>query len=326
MHPQSTIKVNNEEIKCISPYIVSASRATDIPAFYSEWFFNAFERGYCKWINPFNQKVQYVSFENCRAVVFWTKNPDPIIRKLQALDRKGISYYFLFSLNDYDSEHIEPGLPPLSERINTFIKLSETIGAERVLWRFDPILLSNTITTDIIKQRIAHIAAAIKNYTNKLIFSFVEISKYKKAQKRLAPFSARELTASEKEEIICFLSALQSEIHKTNPSFEISTCAIESDYSKYGISHNKCIDDDLFSKIAPDDNRLMEFIGRNSLFPPSPKALKDKGQRPACRCIVSKDIGRYNTCLHFCAYCYANSTNGTVMQNHEKHYPFGESI
>ncbi len=124
---------NGEIVKGIAPEIISASRSTDIPAFYARWFFNRLEKGYVRWDNPFNKLLpQYVSFKNVRVIVFWTKNPKPIMPFLLLLDKKGINYYFQYTVNDYDDEGFEPNVPPLSERIETMKQLAEKIGKEVV--------------------------------------------------------------------------------------------------------------------------------------------------------------------------------------------------
>ena len=118
-------------VEASTPVIISASRSTDIPAFYAEWFFNRLEKGYCVWYNPFNQKPMYISFAKCKVIVFWTKNPKPIIPYLHELDKRGIHYYFQVTLNDYIAEGFEPNVPSLSVRIETFKELSKLIGKER---------------------------------------------------------------------------------------------------------------------------------------------------------------------------------------------------
>lgn len=122
-----------------APVIISASRATDIPAFYAKWFINRLKAGYVIWHNPFNQQPMYVSFKNCKVIVFWTKNPKPLIPLLHKIDQAGLHYYFQFTLNDYMKERLEPNVPPLDARIKMFKELSNPIGKEKVIWRFDPI-------------------------------------------------------------------------------------------------------------------------------------------------------------------------------------------
>ena len=125
--------------------IISASRSTDIPAFHADWLKRRLDAGYCKWLNPFNGRTVYVSFQRARAFVFWTKNPAPIMPLLPEFDRRGLAYYFQFTLNNYEAEGLEPNVPPLTERLATFKRLSKMLGSHRVIWRYDPLLLTDTL-------------------------------------------------------------------------------------------------------------------------------------------------------------------------------------
>ena len=277
-------------LQILSPVIVSASRATDIPAFHGEWFAKALADGHCDWRNPFNGATYKVSFSKTSFIVFWTKNPAPFIHRLPMLDALGLGYYFLYTLNDYEPEGLEPNVPPLPERIGSFISLSKQIGPERVIWRFDPIVLSKNLTPEEIVRRIGRIAAALKGHTRKLVISFVDIARYRYAREHLVGY--REPTLDEMERIASLLS-------EANRSwgFEIATCAENINLDLYGISHNSCVDGDLIRRLSPNDNALQEYLV---------SAVKDKGQRKDCHCIKSKDIGQYDTCSHGCLYCYAN--------------------
>lgn len=313
-------------IKTVSPIIISASRATDIPAFFSTWFFHRFEKGFVKWTNPFNANFsQYVSFRNARVIVFWTKYPKPFIPYLHRLDERNINYYFHFTLNDYDRENFEPGVPPLAERIDIFRELSDRIGKERVIWRFDPLILTETVPVSELLRRVQLTGDKLIHFTDKLVFSFADISIYKKVRDnliRLRPdfFSRENVTGSEftpdqKIEFAEGLQQLVSRWKKFNPAFTAATCAEDIDLEKFKITHNKCIDDALMIKLFPEDELLMDFLGfdfkrRVSVEPK--KRLKDKGQRKYCGCITSKDIGFYNSCSYYCAYCYANTRRNAV--------------
>ena len=135
-----------EKVEATAPVIISASRSTDIPAFYAKWFFNRLAKGYCTWYNPFNiNQKMYISFERCKVIVFWTKNPAPIIPYLPELDKRGIHYYFQVTLNDYVKEGFEPNVPSVEERVETFKALSNLIGKEKVIWRFDPLIITPSI-------------------------------------------------------------------------------------------------------------------------------------------------------------------------------------
>lgn len=306
---QTTITINGEPQNAIAPIIISASRATDIPACYATQFAKQFKQGYTEWTNPFSGKKMFVSFEKARLFVFWTKNPSPIIRHLPLLNNANVGYYFTHTLNDYEAEQYELNLPSLDKRIEQFKALSEKIGKEKIQWRFDPLLLSNKISFGRMVEKAETLGNELCQYTNKLIFSFIQIGNYRKVQRNIGKVdnSIREFTEKEKLEFAKELNRMHANWKQKNTHFEIASCAQPENFTEYGISHNKCIDDDLIAKLFPHDLELMKFIGReNTLFPnKQEKALKDKNQRDLCQCIPSKDIGSYNTCLHKCVYCYA---------------------
>ena len=124
---------NGTKVAAQMPVIVSASRSTDIPAFYGDWFMERVKAGYVKWFNPFNGLPLYVGFQQARLVVFWSKNPKPMLAHLDELDKHIPNYYFQFTLNDYDAERIEPNVPQVAERVETFRQLSERLGCDRVI-------------------------------------------------------------------------------------------------------------------------------------------------------------------------------------------------
>jgi DNA repair photolyase len=278
----------------IAPVIVSASRATDIPAFHMDWLLQRLREGYCVWQNPFNRKRQYISFQNLRAVVFWTKNPEPFLLRIDEFEQWELTYYFQFTLNDYEAEQFEPNIPPLEQRIETFQKLSRQIGKERIIWRFDPILLADGLTVEDIFERIYFIGDRLSGYTEKLVFSFVDIANYPKVHRRLKRIAlhVREPVESEIHRIAEWFAG-QCEHWK----MQLATCCEKIDFTSYGIAPNRCVDPELLRRLAPNDQRLTVFLTQTA---------KDKGQRKYCGCIVSKDIGQYETCPHYCVYCYAN--------------------
>ncbi|MEI7899655.1 MAG: DUF1848 domain-containing protein [bacterium] len=306
------INVDGAEADAQAPVIISASRSTDIPAFYSDWLVNRVRRGFVKWTNPFNGVPLYVSFEKTRLFVFWTKNPKPMLDKLDFFDDKGFNYYFQFTLNDYDAERLEPGAPPLEERIETFITLSQRLGKERVVWRFDPLLLTETLSVTDLLKKAEKVGNALAPYTARLVFSFCDISAYAKVAKNLAGagVQAREFSVEEMLEFAKGLAGLNQRWR-----LKLGTCAEKVDLASYGVEHNRCVDDRLIASLFKHDRLLMEFLGvgaeptQADLFGTQPvkkrRSLKDPGQRAACGCMVSKDIGEYNTCPHLCVYCYA---------------------
>ena len=303
-------------VKTMSPVILSASRSTDIPAFYSDWLVARLHEVFCDWVNPFNREVFRVLFDKTRMIVFWSKNPRPMLERLDEVEALGFKqYYFQFTLNDYVAEGLEPNVPGVDERIVTFRRLADRIGKERVVWRFDPLLLTDKISIDLLLERIAKIGRQLKGYTEKLVFSFIDIASYRKVQKNLAGLGCREFSAEDQVKFAKGLAELNGEL-----GLELATCGELADLSAYGIKHNKCVDDELMMRLFHDDAALMEFIGAEYDLIEGwqiKKSKKDKGQRKACGCIVSKDIGMYNTCPHLCRYCYANSNDATVCKNYQ---------
>jgi hypothetical protein len=343
------VKIKTDDgaiVEAVAPVIVSASRSTDIPAFFAKWFFNRLAKGYCTWVNPFNQQKQYISFKNCRVIVFWTKNPAPILPYLHILDEMGIHYYFQVTLNDYDAEGLEPNLPELTKRIETFKQLSTLIGADRVIWRFDPIILCSMLQPRTILAKIWHIGNQLKGYTNKLVFSFVDIKAYRKVQSNLTKETQLftkdnvvegEGSGNQQKEIVDGLVKLRDIWRENGWPISLATCAESIDLDSLGIEHNRCIDDRLMERLFNEDKILLYYLRTGELpepnlfgeipeLPETHKSLKDKGQRKLCGCMISKDIGMYNTCRHFCVYCYANTSKKIVLENASKHSDESESI
>ncbi len=285
-----------------NPKIISVSRRTDIPAFYSEWFINGIERGYVDSINPFNKRyVSRVSLKPSDVIcfVFWTKNPKPLMKYLDELDKLGYKYYFQFTLNPYN-EDIEKNVPNKSKNvIKTFVELSKKIGREKVIWRYDPILLNDKYTMKYHFKYFEELVKVLKEYTNKVIISFIDL--YKKTERNVKGLNIQELSNDTMLEI-----AERFSLIACRNGLEINTCSESIDLNQFGIKHGKCIDDVLIHKILGDS---------------SFKLNKDKGQRKECGCVESVDIGANNTCKHFCAYCYANTSQKVVEKNSQHHYP-----
>ena len=298
---------NGTEVPAQAPLIVSASRATDIPAFYADWFFRRLDRGYIRWRNPFSGKDNYVSFSNTHFIVFWSKNPTPLLPYIPMLKERGIGCYIQFTLNDYEAEGLEPNIPSLAQRIETFRKCVETLGPGAVIWRFDPLILTNNMNIDVLLDKLDRIGNALKGYTEKLVFSFADISSYKKVRRNLLEHGINYLEWDE-ESMREFASRL-SVLNRNNWNYDLATCAEAIDLSEYGIDHNRCIDPELISRLASHDAILQNFLYN---------AKTDNGQRKACGCILSKDIGAYNTCPHSCLYCYANTSPASALANFKK--------
>ncbi|MEM0448667.1 MAG: DUF1848 domain-containing protein [Methanomassiliicoccales archaeon] len=281
------------QVEAIAPLIISASRAMDIPSCHSDWFMERLRRGYVEWRNPFNGKTDYISFSKVRAIVFWTKDASPLLQHLQELDEMGISYYFQYTVNDYEGLGYEPRMPPLKQRARTFKELSERIGKERVLWRFDPLLLSEELDADSLLQRVAKVGEMLHHHTDTLTISFIDIQRYRRLRRKLEKRGIREPSEDEIIELAQGISALNERWE-----LRLQACAEEVDLKRFGIEKAACVEGERLKRIAPHDTVLHQFIAS--------WGCKDPGQRKECGCLLSKDIGGYGTCGNGCVYCYAN--------------------
>ena len=278
--------------------IISVSRRTDIPACYSEWFFNHLKAGHAMVKNPFNPKQikkADLSPQAVDAFVFWTKDPKPMLTRLDELS--DYTYYFTFTLTPYGID-IEPGFNDKSYLIQTFKDLSLMIGQEKVIWRYDPILLNDKYTKEFHIEKFKGIAAELKGFTEKCVISFVD--SYRSISKALASIGSKEIKVQDMKEMAEPMSKAA-----LNSNMILATCCEPLDLSTYGITNNKCIDDDLISRISGKEI----------------KAGKDHNQREACGCAASIDIGAYDTCPKGCLYCYANHSRKTLKRNLMKHNP-----
>ena len=313
--PKVTITTDSGETReAAAPLIISASRTTDIPAFYGEWFLRRLDAGYARRVNPFSGRPMYVSFTNARLFVFWSKNPAPFLPLLKELDKRNLHYYFQVTVNDYEQEGLEKGVPPLTERINAFKRLAGVIGAQRVIWRFDPLVLTDTLSPEGLLLRIRRIGRELSGYTERLTVSFITL--YAKVAHNLdrAGVRIRPWDDAGRKAILQGIGDAAREW-----KIKAVSCADGNDYARYGITHGKCIDDALARSLAGPGDPLTDFLLRGG-------GIKDKGQRPHCGCIISRDIGSYNTCGHCCVYCYANASPRSAVQNVRQHAVGSDSI
>ena len=287
--------------------IISASRRTDIPTYYSNWFFNRIMDGYVLVRNPMNaHQISKIALnpDVVDGIVFWTKNPIPMLNQLNVL--RDYMYYFQFTLNSY-AQDVETHVPNKQKHIiPAFKKLSDMIGPDRIIWRYDPIFLFFTYTPEYHIRYFERIAKELSPYTKKCTISFIDF--YRNTSKNVSGLSLRDFPEETQKSLAKELAAIAHSY-----GLLIDTCAEGIELQEYDIEHARCIDDRLLSKLldCPLD------IG------------KDKGQRLECGCIESIDIGAYNTCRNGCKYCYANYSEKTVCSNFAKHIPdspllFGE--
>ena len=276
--------------------IISASRRTDIPAFYSPWFFNRLKAGSVYVRNPMNRKqVSKITLtpDVVDCIVFWSKNPKPMLEKLDLLE--GYNYYFQYTITPYGKD-IQKNVPNVSRSVETFKRLSHRIGSEKVIWRYDPIFYTDTFLLKDHEKAFEDVASKISGYTEKCVISFLDV--YKKSARNMKPIAFQPIDPPEMIDIAGTLARIS---HQHGIAME--TCAEEVDLSELGILKGKCIDDGLISRIA-----------QKKIF-----AKKDKNQRLACGCVASIDIGTYNSCRHNCLYCYANYDFKAVLDSVSQH-------
>lgn len=277
--------------------ILSVSRRTDIPAFYAEWFMERLRHNEVLVRNPFNiHSISRIplSPENVDAIVFWTKNSKPIHRYLDEIDNLKYKYYFQYTITPYKKD-LEEEVQDKKEIIETFKKLSKKIGREKVILRYDPVLLNDRYTIDFHKKAFARLCDLLAPYTEKIIFSFLD--DYKKISKNIKQFNIKEIS---EDEIYILAEYFADTAKKYN--LKIESCAEQIDLERFGINHGKCIDNELIEKITG----YKLSVGRDN-------------QRNACGCIKCIDIGEYNTCMHKCLYCYANINKDAAFENYKLH-------
>jgi len=287
--------------------LISASRRTDIPNYYSDWFFNRIKEGFVLVRNPVNfRQISRVRLtpDVVDGIVFWTKNPTPMLDRLPELDE--YMYYFHFTVTPYGKD-IEPSMPEKSHVLAVFKMLAEKIGRDKVIWRYDPILVNRKYTPGYHIDAFGRMAEELCNYTRKVTISFVD-ENYRGVKHHMSTLALSPLSTETQVELASHLAGIAQ-----SHGLAMDACAEKVDLRRFGIEHARCIDDRLFEKLLGSRHDIH----------------RDKNQRPQCRCAASIDIGMYNTCLNGCLYCYANYNPRTVARNSAKHNPlspllFGE--
>ena len=280
--------------------ILSVSRRTDIPAFYAEWFMERLRQKFVLVRNPFNyhliSKIPLTP-ENIDVIVFWTKNSRPIHKYLNEIDNLGYKYYFQYTITPYKKD-MEENIQDKKEIIKSFQTLSAKLGSEKVILRYDPVILTSSYNTAYHKKAFEKLCRHLNGYTKKIIISFIDY--YNNTYDNIKSHNIYNIT---NEDMYIIAENFAETADKYN--LKIESCAEQINLEKFGINHGKCIDDELIEKIT----------GYKI------KAGKD-GQRLACGCIKCIDIGEYNTCLHKCLYCYANINKDTAFKNYKLHNKF----
>ena len=275
--------------------IISASRRTDIPCYYSEWFLNRLREGYALIPNPRNAgRLGRIALspQNVDCIVFWTKNPAPMLDRLAEIDEMGYSYYFEFTVTAYGKD-IEPNLPEKEKLIDTFQALSERVGPNRVDWRFDPIIKNDRCSVEWTAEQFQRLCAQLSGYTERCIISFVDTYTHIKNRDWV-------LSRAEMLDTAARLSEIAAEYR-----LPVYACSEEINLGTLGIKPASCI----------DQSKIEQIIGCRIA------ARKDTGQRQACGCIESVDVGAYDTCENGCAYCYATTSKETIQRRRREHDP-----
>lgn len=285
--------------------IISASRRTDIPAFYTPWLLGRLAAGYASYPNPFNGRPVTVSLrpEDVHTLVFWSRNFAPLLPHLEDLAERGYRFFCHYTITGAPRP-LEPYAPPRAAAVATLRRLAARTGPRHVQWRFDPILLTDELDAAYYVERFRGLAAALAGATERCTFSFATF--YPKVVRRLRrhgiPF--RDPGLEEKRDLAETLASIGAEYGMT-----LYACCMDALLSP-AVHGAHCVDGDLLAALSPD---------RPLDVPPRPT-------RPECGCAASRDIGVYDTCVHGCLYCYANTDQQTARARFRAHDPAAEAL
>ena len=277
--------------------IIQTGMRTDIPAFYSKWFLNRLKEGYVLVRNPYNPD-SVTKYRLDPSVVdlicFCTKNPGPMLDHMDAL--KDFGQYWFVTITPYGKD-IEPHVPDKNIVMEDFKCLSDIVGVDSIGWRYDPIFLSSKYNVEFHLNAFEYIAKQLEGFADVCVISFIDL--YKKVQRNFSEIS--EVPVNE-QDFLCraFLQIGQKY------GISIKTCAEDSRFASFGVDVTGCMTKDIFEKALNQKLQIPKF----------------KQNRKECACLLTADIGAYNTCGHFCRYCYANNNKRLVKQNISLHDPF----
>ena len=280
--------------------ILNTGSRTDIPAYYSEWFYNRIREGYVLVRNPYypSQVTRYkLDPETIDVLVFCTKNPSPMLKDFSLLSP--FSMFWFVTITPYGKD-VEPHVPDKEQVMDSFLQLSEMIGAERMSWRYDPIFISEKYSVDYHIRQFEYMARRLCGSTHQCVVSFIDL--YEKTKRNFP--EVRAVTASEQRILINAFSSIAAE-----NDLQIHLCCESTNLVRPNVDADGCMSQKV----------LEDAIGCRLIVP------KKKGAREECQCLLGADIGAYNTCGHGCLYCYANYDQDTVRNNmarHDKNSPF----
>ena len=276
--------------------ILNTGLRTDIPGFFSEWFYNRIEEGFVYVRNPYvkNQIYSYrLDPELIDCIIFCTKNPKPMFENLEKIDK--FNQYWHITITHYEKE-IEPNVPPMNDVLESFKYLSKKLGKENVTLRYDPIFINEKYTLEKHIESFEYIANSLSDYTTEAIISFIDL--YEKTKRNFP--KAREVTKDERLKIGKEFARIGNE-----NNIRIKTCVEGTELDKFGIDSSGCMTKEVIERA----------INKNLNIP------KQKARNGECYCLLNNDIGEYNTCGHGCLYCYANSNKRLVKRNLKLHDP-----
>lgn len=272
--------------------ILNVSGRTDVVAFYSEWFWNRYQEGFLDVRNPFHAKlVSRIYFSNVDLILFCTKNPQPILKYLDKFDKPIL---FHVTLTPYKKD-IEPNVPPKGEVIESIKKISDILGKENVYVRYDPIFINDKYTVEYHQKAFHHMCSLLDGYVSHIIVSFLD--DYKNVRNHKSILKYQDLIESDYKKIGTSFSESAKKYHMT-----VQTCFEERNLVEYGFIKGDCLSHELAWRLT----------GKTY---PKWKARKGK----MCQCVEMVDVGDYNSCKHFCKYCYANYDERKVDKNSNNH-------
>ncbi|PWL44589.1 MAG: hypothetical protein DBY45_05425 [Clostridiales bacterium] len=280
--------------------LISASRRTDIPACYPQWFLRRMREGFVLAPNPRNpRQLSRISLskEEAEGIVFWTKNPLPLLPYLDELKDFGIPFGFQFTITPYDRD-IEPNLPDKEALIKAFCGLSERLGPKKMVWRYDPVILSADWTVKRHLKAFSEMAKRLQGHTGRCVFSLMDW--YRKLSPAGKALAEHGWTDEEIKDVAEGFSSIARD-----RGMALSACCEAPKFDRWGVTREACISEGFAEAVigAP-------VCGR-----------KDPGQRASCGCIQSADIGVYDSCTNGCLYCYANTSRQVILQNTANHHP-----
>ncbi len=284
------------------PRIISASRRTDIPAFFSKWFANRICKGWGVRYNPYNHRVSSVSLKpkDVAVIVFWSKDYKPLIPYLPLFDAGNFKLVFHFTITNLGAPY-EENIPPFEQTVHDFRFLAQIYSPEQIFWRYDPIILTDKLDCHFHIDNFRRICRKLCGYTRRCYVNFMNI--YKKVARRLEKEDIRlRFSHDEKKKLVITLNQIAEE-------YDIRLYSCCNDFlSDRIIKKGACIDAKLYQKLFNIDSRSYAL----------------KPSQKGCGCYESIDIGMYDTCMHRCLYCYANNSGSTVKRKyrqHDPHYP-----